>query len=134
MTDGLPWFRQDSHIASKRDTVRMLKVKRIGPALFTLSVCAEGWSVGEGTDGVIPAEVLDRVHGTDALAAALVDLGIWREHPEGWEITDFAARQQLTVVTTAKQRAQSDGGRKGNCRRRHPPGCECWRQGVLDDE
>lgn len=134
MTDRLPWFRQDSDIATKVRTRRMLKQGRIGPALFVLDVCAEGYATGHGTDGVIDRDILDTVHGTPALARTLVELGIWVEHPDGWEIPDFAERQQLTATTATKRRLQSAGGAKGNCIRHHGPDCGCWRQGTTDDQ
>jgi membrane-associated PAP2 superfamily phosphatase len=120
---GLPWVRLDSHIGTNLKIARLLE-RRNGHRAFTLYVCALGWSGGHGTDGRVYREALAYVHGTETLAALLVELGLWDPVSDGvWSIHDYSERQELAQVTELKRASASRGGRLGNCRRWHEQPC-----------
>lgn len=125
---GLPWARLDANIASHDKVVSLLGMPN-GYRSFTVYVCGLGWSVGHGTDGLIPKHVLPLIHGTKRNATQLVDVSLWAYESagKGWLIRNFETRQETTRVTEAKREAQAAGARKANCTRWHGEACECWR-------
>lgn len=129
---SLPWVRLDSHIASHDKVLALLSdthPKR-WQAAFSY-VCAIGWSGDQGTDGRIPIAALPFIHGTKQTARLLViDRGfgqLWREHIGGWEIVNFAERQELSAITAGKREAARVASEKANCVRWH--GTKCWGAG-----
>ena len=125
---ALPWFRLDSHIASHDKILSLLadpSPKR-WQASFSY-VCAIGYAVDHGTDGAIPKIALSFVHGTPTTARLLVVYRLWEETLTGWQIRNFAERQQLQIVTEAKKEFYKERASKGNCTRWH--GDKCWKQG-----
>jgi hypothetical protein len=122
---ALPWFRVDSHIASHDKVLKLLSdpSPKRWQAAFSY-VCAIGWSVDQGTDGQILPMALPFVHGTATTARLLVTYRLWREAPHGWEIVNFAERQELSAITAGKQEARRVAAEKGNCSRWHGP--DCW--------
>lgn len=125
---GLPWVRLDSNIGSHDKVLRLLadpSAKRW--QAFSSYIAALGWCGGHGTDGIVPKAALPMVHGNAATAKLLVTYGLWREHGvTGWEIPNYADRQQTSVVSEAKREAQSRAARKTNCIRYHGAQCGCW--------
>lgn len=122
---SLPWVRLDSHIASHDKILALLadpSPKR-WQASFSY-VCALGWSGDHGTDGMIPSTALPFVHGTKATARLLVTYRLWEETLTGWQIVNYAARQELAAVTAGKREAKRYAAAKGNCVRHH--GTDCW--------
>jgi hypothetical protein len=125
---ALPWVRLDSHIASHDKILNLLgdPSARKWQAAFSYT-CALGWSADQGTDGVIPVNALPFVHGTTTTARLLVKYGLWEERTNAFEIRNFAIRQQLNVITEAKQDARRIAAEKANCKRWH--GDLCWKSG-----
>jgi hypothetical protein len=130
---GLPWVRLDAniathdkilHLASDPSTLRW-------QAAFSY-VCALGWAGGQGTDGRIPKAALGIVHGNAKTARLLVKYRLWEEVSTGFQIVNFATRQQTKDVTEAIRTLQSEGGKRGNCKRHH--GELCWRDGKCSRE
>ncbi len=125
----LPWVRLDANIGT-HDKILALEndtsPKRF-QALWSYTV-ALGWSGGQGTDGRIPSFALSQVKGTKLTADLLCHYRLWRKATDGWEIVNYANRQELEIVTEAKRAAQSMGGRKARCRQNHGPNCGCWRE------
>lgn len=122
---ALPWVRLDSHIGSHDKILSLLadpSPKRW--QAFSSYVCALGWSGDQGTDGKIPPVALGFVHGTAATARLLVKYRLWAEATNGWEIVNYAERQELTVITAGKQEARRIAAEKANCSRWH--GKDCW--------
>lgn len=122
---SLPWFRVDSHIGSHDKILSLFSdpsPKRW--QAFTSYVCALGWSVDHGTNGHVPPAALPFVHATTATARLLVTYRLWTEAQSGWEIVNFAERQQLDIVTAGKQAARRAASEKANCTRYH--GKDCW--------
>lgn len=72
------------------------------------------------------------MHGTKETARLLVTYRLWHEAPHGWEIVNFADRQQTSAVTEAKQEQARLASEKGNCVRWHGSGC--WKNGRCSRE
>ena len=125
---ALPWVRLDSNIHSHDKILALLsdpspkKWQAIGLYVFAL-----GWSGGQETDGRIPNHALGVLHGSPVAARLLVKYDLWTEQTTGWNIVNFADRQQLSDETYTIRKAQHLGGVKGNCIRHHGPDCGCWR-------
>lgn len=125
---ALPWVRLDSNIHAHDKILALLSDEsRSKWQAVALYVFALGWSGGQETDGLIPKSALGMLHGTPACARLLVKYRLWEEKLTGWEIVNFAERQQLSDETYTIRKAQHIGGLKGNCIRHHGPSCGCWR-------
>jgi hypothetical protein len=130
---SLAWVRLDTGIAHHDKTLALLadpSPKR-WQAAFSY-VASLGWCGEHGTDGYVPVTALPFIHGTKATAGLLVAYGFWTETPGGWRIRNYAARQELAVVTAAKKEAQRVASAKANCVRWHGKDCGCWTK-VLDE-
>ncbi len=70
---------------------------RDGRDIFVTALC---WSNQQMTDGVIPAHTLPLIAALagvadyDTAASRLVEVGLWHNHVEGWEIHQFLESQQ----------------------------------------
>jgi hypothetical protein len=123
---ALNWVRLDAGIASHDKVLHLLSdpsPKRWQAAASYMF--ALGWSGSHGTDGHIPTAALPFVHGTSVTARLLEKYGLWVESSNGWDIRNYAERQQLAVVTEAR----SKQARKAACTRHHTAGCKCWEDG-----
>lgn len=127
---GLPWFRTDSNIAS-HDKILTLLGRRGGRGIAFTYVCCIAYGALNGTDGAVPFAALPFVHGTRADMAALVEVGLLAPTPTGWQVVNYAERQQTSLVTEEIRTAQSIGAQKGNCIRHHGPECGCWRRKAV---
>jgi hypothetical protein len=117
----LPWVRIDSNIASHDKILALLHDPNTQRWRAAFSyVCAIGWSGDRGTDGEIPTTALPFVHGTRQTADLLVRHNLWTTTPTGWEIHNFAERQQTRAVAEIRTRE----ARRAACIRWHGP--ECW--------
>lgn len=126
---ALPWVRLDSNVGT-HDKILALKSDPSAKKWQALTsyFVALAWSGGQGTDGRVPAYALDAVMGTPQTARLLVKYRLWTEATAGWEIVNYANRQELNIVAEAKRAAQAAGGRKARCRTNHGPDCGCWRE------
>lgn len=122
---SLPWVRLDSHIGSHDKVLALLsdtspkRWQAISSYMFAL-----GWCGDHGTDGAVPRMALPFIHGTPATARLLVTYRLWEETLTGWQIVNYAERQQLAQITAAKSAASSAAAVKANCVRWH--GSSCW--------
>lgn len=120
----LPWVRIDSHIGS-HDKILLLtsdpSPKRWQSAFSY--VCSIGWAGDQGTDGAIPRVALPFIHGTTTTARLLVTYRLWEESLNGWQIVNFAERQEISAITEFKREAARRSAQKANCVRWHGPGC-----------
>lgn len=120
-------MRLDTSIASHDKTLALLndsspkRWQAMTSYMFSL-----GWSGEHGTDGYIPATALPFIHGTKVTASLLVQYGFWVQAVGGWQIKNYAERQELAVVTAAKKEAQRVGALRANCKRWHGEDCGCW--------
>jgi hypothetical protein len=122
---SLPWVRIDSHIGSHDKMLSLLSdpSPKRWQAAFSY-VAAIGWAGDQGTDGAIPRVALPFVHGTATTARLLVVYRLWEESLNGWQIVNFAERQQLDVISAGKNAARRAAAEKANCVRWH--GKDCW--------
>jgi FAD/FMN-containing dehydrogenase len=130
---GLEWVRLDSNIATHDKILMLLSDPAPEAVRFraaTSYMFALGYCGGHGTDGVIVSAALAAVHGTAKSAALLVKYRLWEPIENGWVIPNYAERQELTIVTAAKEAAKKAGGIKGACIRYHGKDCGCWRTQV----
>ena len=130
---GLPWVRLDSNIATHDKILYLISDPSSlrWQAAFSY-VCALGWSGGQGTNGKIPTAALGIVHGNAKTARLLVKYRLWSEVSGGFQIVNFDKRQQTSDVTESIRALQSEGGKRGNCKRHH--GETCWRNGKCSRE
>jgi ribonuclease I len=126
---GLPWVRLDGDIHTHDKTLAALN-QRGGKGAMAVYMFALSWSGSHATDGHIPTTALRMLHGTPADARLLVDVGLWEPNGDGWNIHNYALRQQLTIVTELKRKAQRLGALRANCIRWHGPDCNCWQASV----
>lgn len=125
---ALPWVRLDSSIASHDKILALLDDRSPNKwQAATSYMFALGWSGEHGTDGRIPLSALPFIHGTAATARLLVKHGLWDELDSGYNIHNFAERQELKIVSESKRAAAATAGRKANCVRWHGPDCHCWK-------
>lgn len=128
---ALTWVRLDANIASHDKILALISdpsPKRWQAA--TSYMCALGWAGGQGTDGFVPKPALAFVHGTPATAQLLVKYGLWESGLHGWQIRNYAERQELAVITETKRVAAQIASRKANCTRWHGPDCGCWKEST----
>lgn len=130
---ALPWVRLDSNIGSHDKVLNLLSdpsaKKWQAYASYLTSIA---WAGGHGTDGKVPQTALVFVHGTTTTARLLCKYHLWTEVLTGWEIVNFAERQELNVVAEMKRTARSMSGKKAACVKWHGPECGCWREGASD--
>jgi hypothetical protein len=88
------WIKLDENFYLNR---KAIAAGRDGRDLFVAALC---WSNQQRTDGVIPAATLSVIGGlagvpdVDRAATTLVDVGMWLNHVDGWQIHDFLKYQQ----------------------------------------
>jgi hypothetical protein len=124
----LSWVRLDANIASHDKILALLSSSaRQKHHAFTTYICSLGWCGGQGTDGFVPSAALPFVHGNVTTARLLVKYGLWDEGIGGWQIRNYAERQQLAVITETKRLAAQIASQKANCTRWHGKDCGCWK-------
>ncbi|WP_429520249.1 hypothetical protein [Rhodococcus sp. BE178] len=107
---GLPWVRLDTQFASNPKILALLAEKKFR-ASFAY-VASLGYSGAHGTDGFLPDLCLAFIHATRADARALVDVGLWNEHPGGWEINGWTEFQQSSDEAAQRKQRAKDAARK----------------------
>ena len=123
----LPWVRLDSSFATHDKVLALLSGHgEKGRSAGFVYCCALGYCGLHGTDGLVTFAALPFVHGRRRDADLLVEVRLWRPAPTGWEVTNWATRQELSMTTAAKKDAASTSGRKAACARWHQRGCTCW--------
>jgi hypothetical protein len=126
---SLPWVRLDANIGTN-DKVLALLAEKDGARAFVLYVCSLGYCGAHGTDGLVKKHTLTVNHGTEKLAAMLVDQGLWEYDAGGgghYRVRNWDTRQQSTLVSEAKRAAQQLAAKRTNCERWHGAECGCWR-------
>jgi hypothetical protein len=78
--------------------------------LWLFAMC---WSAGHETDGRLPKVVLRTLGATQKEAKALVDVGLWHETPDGWEVHDFLEYQPSAEDNRTRREAKAQAGRAG---------------------
>jgi len=114
---SLPWVRLEvgfGHNPKVLSLASRRKWQAISVYAFAL-----GYSGQHGLDGFIPPEALPFLHATPAVAADLVDAGLWRPCPAGWEINGWSEFQptsdeEAERKARAKAAAEARWGRRGD--------------------
>ena len=123
---GLPWVRVDANIAH-HDKIVYLQTQRGGWRAIAVYIYALGWAAGQGTDGYIPQHMATPLSADKQTINLLTAAHMWEPVTGGWQIRNYAQRQELEVISEGKRAAQRLGAAKGNCIRYHGPDCGCWR-------
>ena len=126
---GLPWVRLDTTFYENPKILALL-AERDGYRAAVVYVSALAYAGGHGTDGLIAAYALPRVHGRKADADRLVRHGLWDAVERGWQIHDYAQLQQTSDTTESIRAERRRASIKGNCIRHHGEDCGCWRGGL----
>jgi hypothetical protein len=127
---SLPWVRLDTQFAQNPKILALVEAKSW--RAITVYVAGLGYCGAHGTDGLIPKSALPYLHGTPADAIALVGVALWMPHQSGWTVNDWAAFQQSTDETKARQKRLAYVSKKANCIRWHGKNCGCWERGEGD--
>lgn len=106
MTSNLPWVRFDTSLPDNPKILELLELKD-GRAAGFVYCCSLAYAGKHGTDGFIPRWALTRINGRPADAKRLVEVRLWHEVDGGWEIHDWAEKQESNEETQARRaRAQ----------------------------
>lgn len=79
---------------SLHSSVKWRRATKGARALWT---SAFSWSIAQGTDGLIPSDVLRVLDGTKAEAAKLVEVGLWEPVEGGWMFHDWLGHNHSDV-------------------------------------
>ena len=125
---GLPWVRLDSSIPSHDKILALLDdPSSLRYRAAWSYICSIAWCGAQGTDGFVPRNALNYVHGNEKTARLLEKYRLWEEAAAGYRVHNYASRQQLSAVRDGLMEARASAGRKANCVRWH--GDSCWKDG-----
>ena len=88
----LSWVRVDSALASNHKVLALI-AERGGDHALNVYIFALGHIARQGLDGFLPEIALGLIHGRKRDADMLVDVGMWRSIPGGYEVPDWAEYQ-----------------------------------------
>lgn len=100
-----------------------IKLERAGPLAGWLHVCALCYCARQLSDGRIPkskALRLADVPKPSALAAKLVEVGLWEEDGEDYVVHDYHDWNPTAAEEIDKRRKRAEAGRKGGLKSRPP--------------
>lgn len=87
----MSWFKVDDGFASSPKVLSIRRRDRL--AAIGLWVIAGSWSIGQRTNGEIPAYMVPELGGTDRLAHALVKADLWVSIDDGWRFFEWRKEQ-----------------------------------------
>lgn len=105
---GLPWVRLDTQFANNPKIVRLIARKKYRAAFAYVAGIA--YSGAHGSDGYIPEDCLFLVHATKADAKDLVDAGLWKLAPAGWDINGWDEFQVSDEAARKRRERAQKGG------------------------
>ena len=85
-------MRVDSALASNHKVLALI-AERGGDHALNVYIFALGHIARQGLDGFLPEIALGLIHGRKRDADMLVDVGMWRSIPGGYEVPDWAEYQ-----------------------------------------
>lgn len=125
---SLPWVRFDTNFPQHDKVIELVAEHGDrGRAAGFVYCCSLAYCGDVESDGVVPFGALPFVHGRKRDADLLVAAGMWKPHPRGWEVVNYARRNPLAETLTQSRTDRSIAARKANCVRWHGPDCGCWR-------
>jgi len=122
---GKMWVRLDTNI-NQHDKILTLLAHKDGHRAAAVYMFGLAWSGQTESDGHIPDVALPMLHGAARHAQMLVDVGLWQRNGNGYIIPNWADRQEMSEVSSAKHKAAQIAGRKGACMKHHKQPCGCW--------
>ena len=125
---GLPWVRLAANIYS-HDKILQLKARRDGWRAIAVYMQSLAYAGGHGTDGFIARHVLPVIDGTERIALMLCEVRLWDYAEGGYQIHNWADRQEPAWITEKKRESQRASAARTNCKRYHGPDCGCWKNG-----
>ena len=110
----MAWARLDDRFHEDPQLRRLYKTEPRAALLYITSLT---YASGRETDGVVHLEFVETLEplkaGRMKRARILVDLDWWREHPEGWEITNFLKYNPSRAEVEARREARKQAGARG---------------------
>lgn len=107
----LPWIRLDTSMPDNPKILRLLAMKEGHRAAFVWC-CSLAYAGKHGTDGLIEDFALTRINGRPVDARRLVEVGLWDAADGGWQIHDWADRQESTDETRRRSEKARDAALK----------------------
>lgn len=113
----MAWIRLDDNVPHHP------KILTVGPVAAWLWVCGIAYAQRQLTDGVIPREAVPTlgVANPRKHIDKLVTVGLWDEHPRGWQVHDYLAhnstREEATTDRACLSAKRSAAGKAGMARR-----------------
>lgn len=89
---ALQWVRVDAALARNHKVLTLL-AERGGDHALCVYIFGLGYCGEQGSNGFIPEIALGTIHGKKRDADLLVQVGMWRFIPGGYEIPDWADYQ-----------------------------------------
>lgn len=105
---GLPWVRLDTQFARNPKMIKLVKAKKWQAAFAYVSSLA--YCGAHGTDGLIEEDCLSEVWATKKEAHELVDVGLWRPAPGGWDINGWDEFQVSDEASRMRRERAQKGG------------------------
>ncbi|MFE2998701.1 hypothetical protein ACFXG4_27325 [Nocardia sp. NPDC059246] len=102
----MPWFKTDDGFSNSREVLRIPRKYRA--AAVGVYLLAGTWCSKELTDGFVPDYVLPELCGTAAIAARLVEAGLWEVVDGGWQFTNWAKNQPTAAVVIAEREREAE--------------------------
>lgn len=103
----MTWYKVDDGFWAHPKTLL------ISDSAIALWLKAGTWASQMLTDGLVPSGSLGLFGSGEAVAAELVDVGLWEPDPKGYRFHDWDHYQPSAEVEKAKRAARSEAGRKG---------------------
>lgn len=111
----MPWAKLDDNFS---DHPKVMHAWAEDPRSLGLHTMALAWSMRHGTEGKVPtfwvSSKIPDAGERDAVAAALVQSGLWKKNGEGWIIHDFLEWNPSNADITARR--EEDRKRKAERR------------------
>lgn len=128
---SLPWVRFDTNFPMHDKVLKLVGVRGGREAGFVYC-CALAYCGDIESDGLIPFGALPFVHGRKRDAELLVAVGLWKAHPEGWEVVNYDRRNPTAETLRLQRTDRTVASRKANCVRWHGKDCGCWARSGPD--
>lgn len=106
---GLPWVRLDCQLPTNPKVLELVADKRYRAAF--VYICSLTYSGSHGTDGYLPTTCLPFIHATRVDANQLVEVGLWRPAPNGWDINGWDEFQVSDEAARKRRERAQKGGR-----------------------
>ena len=103
---GLPWVRLDTGFARNHKVIELSHRKRW--QAICVYVSGLGYSGEHGLSGFVPESCLPFIHGTRAIAAQLVEVGLWAPSRGGWDINDWDEYQPTNEESERRKKKAKD--------------------------